>query len=305
MEIAFPKTDVGVIVGRFQVPNLHDSHIDLIESVRKNHPKVIIFLGVSPLLVSTNNPLDFESRKQMLLERFPDVTVLYIKDTKYDAIWSRRLDEQIKDVVSDNQTVTLYGSRNSFISHYSGKHRVAELESTTTLSGSDIRKSIKARVRPSYDFRAGVIWAALNKFKQTYHTVDVAIYNEDESEVLLGKKPYNDKWQFIGGFTNPECSSDEEDARRETFEETGLEVGPLEYIGSRNIEDWRYKNESDKIRTSLFKTYRLFGVAKGADDLPEVKWFKINEVVEVLDEMHMPLWEMLSAHTSNKTSNKN
>lgn len=302
MERSFPKTDVGIIVGRFQVPDLHASHIDLIQSVRKNHPKVIIFLGVSPLLVSTNNPLDFESRKQMLLEKFPDVTVLYLKDTKYDTVWSKRLDEQIKDVVSDNQTVSLYGSRDSFISRYSGKFPVVELESKSHLSGSDIRKSIKAKVRPSYDFRAGVIWAALNRFKQTFHTVDVAIYNEDETEVLLGKKPYNDKWQFIGGFTTPESNSDEEDARREVMEESGLEVTSLQYIGSCNINDWRYKNEQDKIRTTLFKTHRAFGTAKGADDLPEVKWFKISNVVEVLDEMHMPLWNMLVEYNKKNTN---
>jgi bifunctional NMN adenylyltransferase/nudix hydrolase len=303
MEIPFPKSDAGIIIGRFQVPELHASHIDLIQSVRKNHPKVIIFLGVSPLLISTNNPLDFESRKQMILEKFPDVTVLYLKDTKYDAVWSKRLDEQIHDVVSDNQTVSLYGSRDSFISHYSGKFPVVELESKSHLSGSDIRKSIKAKVRPSYDFRAGVIWAALNRFKQTYHTVDIAIFDVSETEVLLGKKAYNDKWQFIGGFTNPDSESDEADARREVIEETGLEITELQYIGSCNVIDWRYKNEVDKIRTSLFKTHKVFGHAKANDDIAEVKWFKIDEVVEVLDEMHMPLWNMLVAHTEKTKTN--
>lgn len=304
MEIAFPKTDVGIIVGRFHVPELHSEHIDLIKSVVKNHPKVIIFLGVSPLLVSANNPLDFEARKQMILEKFPDVIVLYIKDTKYDTVWSKRLDGQISDVVSDNQTVTLYGSRDSFISHYKGKFPVVELEATKFVSGTEIRRAIKSKVRPTYDFRAGVIWAALNRFKQTYHTVDVAIFNEAETEVLLGRKPGNDKYQFVGGFTDPGCNSDEEDAKREVFEETGLEVGPLEYVGSSNVNDWRYKNEVDKIRTSLFKTHRVFGCAKGADDIPEVKWFKLNEVLDVIDPMHLPLWNMVVVYNEkNKKSN--
>ena len=88
--------DVGVIIGRFQVPELHSAHIELIESVRSYHQKVIIFLGVSPLLVTANNPLDFESRKQMILEKYPDVNVLYIKDIVNDSVWSKRLDEQIR-----------------------------------------------------------------------------------------------------------------------------------------------------------------------------------------------------------------
>ena len=43
-----PSTDVGIIVGRFQVDELHDAHVDLIQYVFDQHPKVIIFLGLSP-----------------------------------------------------------------------------------------------------------------------------------------------------------------------------------------------------------------------------------------------------------------
>jgi bifunctional NMN adenylyltransferase/nudix hydrolase len=53
------------------VPELHDAHKDLIETVCDKHDKVIIFLGLSPLMVTRENPLDFESRKQMILEQFP------------------------------------------------------------------------------------------------------------------------------------------------------------------------------------------------------------------------------------------
>ena len=296
MERKYDRTDCGIIVGRFQVPELHECHVELIETVRKNNAHTIIFLGVSPLLLSFNNPLEFQSRKQMILEKFPDVTVLYIKDMKSDELWSERLDAQIREVVPENQTVTLYGSRDSFLPRYHGKFSTAELVSSKYLSGTDIRNSIKAKALPSYDFRAGVIWASFNKFKQTFHTVDIAIFNENETEILLARKVYNDKWQFIGGFTSPESGSDEEDARREVAEETKLEITDLAYVGSCNVNDWRYVGERDKIRTSLFRTKKLFGREEPSDDLAggELKWFKVSEVLENLDEMHKPLFKMLT-----------
>ncbi len=39
--------DVGVIVGRWQVDDLHEAHTRLIEEVRAQHKKVIIFVGLS------------------------------------------------------------------------------------------------------------------------------------------------------------------------------------------------------------------------------------------------------------------
>ena len=158
-----PLTDAAVIVGRFQVHELHDAHIDLIQSVCNMHEKVIIFLGLSPARVTRNNPLDFEMRKQMLLEKFPNVIVLYIKDVKEDESWSKQLDEQIKDVVGLG-TATLYGSRDSFINHYTGKYQTEELESDVYISGTEIRNSISKKVKNTPEFRAGVIWAAYNQY---------------------------------------------------------------------------------------------------------------------------------------------
>jgi bifunctional NMN adenylyltransferase/nudix hydrolase len=67
------KADVGILVGRFQVPQLTQGHIDLIQQVVENHSKTIIFLGLSPLKCSLRNPLDFETRKQLILDKFPSV----------------------------------------------------------------------------------------------------------------------------------------------------------------------------------------------------------------------------------------
>ncbi len=98
-KVGLPTYDVGVIIARFQVHELHEGHIDLIKNVCSEHEKVIIFLGLSPCMVTQNNPLDFESRKQMILDKFPSVNVLYIKDQEEDKNWSKELDEKINDLI--------------------------------------------------------------------------------------------------------------------------------------------------------------------------------------------------------------
>lgn len=276
MQPAEEQYDVGVIVGRFQVHELHAAHRELIEHVRERHEKIFIFLGLSPLSVSTNNPLDFEARKQMLLAEYPEINVLYIKDQFDDDVWSSNLDSMIVDLVTPGQTVVLYGGRDSFISHYTGVWPTRELTQSTFMSGTAQRKSIaRSRARESSAFRAGVIWASQARFPTAYTTVDIAIMNEATDQILLGRKAGEKLYRFIGGFSDPKSPSFERDAIRETVEETGLEVGDLKYIGSTLVDDWRYRNEPDGIKTMLFQAKYLHGRPTPGDDIEEVKWFEM------------------------------
>ena len=274
------NADVGVIVGRFQVPELHDAHKDLIQTVVDNHPRVIIFLGLSPLKATANNPLDFKMRKQMIQKEFPDVDILFIKDVKGDDYWSKSLDGQINDIIGPMQSVTLYGSRDSFIKYYSGVYQTQELESDRIISGTEIRRQVSRAHQDSKDFRAGVIWATLNQFPMTVSTVDIAIMDNTNGQlkILLGRKPNEDKYRFIGGFTDPTGNGFEDDAKREVREETGLEVSDLQYIGNFHINDWRYRGEVNQIYTTFYVGYYTHGHAKPNDDIEEVRWFNWSEL---------------------------
>ncbi len=276
MEVKTESYDVGVIIGRFQVHELHDAHIDLIQTVCDKHEKVIIFLGLSPLMVTRENPLDFESRKQMLLERFPDVNVLYVKDQYSDEVWSKKLDEQIEDLVSPGQSVVLYGGRDSFLPHYLGKHPTLELVPEAYYSGTEIRKSISRKVKASPDFRAGVVWAAHSQFPTVYTTVDVAVYNEDWTRLLLARKAHEKEYRLIGGFADVRSPSFEADARREVQEEAHIAITDPQYVGSFLVDDWRFRREVDKIKTLLFRAKLLSGSPRPDDDIAEVRWFDID-----------------------------
>jgi bifunctional NMN adenylyltransferase/nudix hydrolase len=291
--------EVGVIVGRFQVPELHEAHVDLIQSVINRHPKVIIFLGLSPCKTTYNNPLDFEARKQLILDKFPQVNVLYIKDERDDGVWSRKLDSQIEDILGANQKAVLYGSRDSFIPFYTTKtYDVIELEPDRFISGTEIRKSVSNRVKSTPDFRGGVIWGVNNQFSGPMLTVDIAVINEEEKRILLCRKPTEKQYRFVGGFVQSGEKA-ETAAKRELMEETGLETGNWNFVSTNVIDDWRYRKERNKVLTMLWYCKYIFGAPKASDDISEVRWFDVlllwdsNWVnANIVEEHHVLVEEM-------------
>lgn len=288
-------TDVGVIVGRFQVDELHEGHRNLIEFVLNRHKRTVIFLGLAPTKSTYNNPLDFESRKQMISEAYPEILVLYIKDCPSDVIWSKQLDEQLGDVLSPEQTVTLYGSRDSFIRYYFGRHQCYELEQTVFISGKEQRKAVRNAARASSkDFRAGAIWATSNQYPRALPTVDIAILNDTQTKLLLAKKPTESAYRFVGGFVGPEETL-EAAARREVAEETHLEITDPQFITSIVVDDWRYKGERDNILTTLFYAQKMFGAPTPDDDISELRWFNISDTgdIEFEDETIVPTHQPL------------
>lgn len=301
--------DVGVIVGRFQVDRLTDGHIDLIKTVCNAHDKVVVVLGLSPLLGTTRNPLDYEARKQMILSVFPDVNVLYLKDVPSDELWSQRLDAMIHDLLSPSQNVLLYGSRDSFIEDedghaiYSGKFPTMVLEATSDVSASERREQIRRRVTNLPAFREGVIWSSLNRYPTAFSAVDIAIWNEEGTKLLLGRKKNETEFRFIGGFVDPKDTSKEAAARREASEETKLSITDPVYVASHLVDDWRYRSEVDKIMTTLFECKVQFGRAEAGDDIVEVRWFDFNTLQDSdIRPEHRPLLEILGRKSHIRNS---
>jgi bifunctional NMN adenylyltransferase/nudix hydrolase len=270
-----PSADVGVIVARFQVAELHEGHKELLDTIKSRHDKVIVFLGLSPAKSTVNNPLDFEARKQMILEDYPDVIIMYVKDQLKNEVWSKLLDEKIGDLVTPEQSVALYGSRDSFIPCYKGRYTTIELEQNSYVSGRDERKKISNKVKSSEDFRKGAIWSTTNQWPKAMPTIDVAILTDKKDKLLLARKPNETKYRFVGGFVEPGHNL-EQTVRKEAQEETHLEVDGIEYVGSMFMDDWRYRNERDKIVTTFFTATIVFGRPEPDDDIEEVRFFDIK-----------------------------
>ena len=295
------KSGVGVIVARLQVAELTQGHKELIESVISRHNSTVIILGSNGTGSSTkNNPLDFRTRQLMVNIAYPDVQVGYVKDCFDDDLWSRNLDHEIRTHISIGSEVTLYGGRDSFSEYYTGSFKTKILESKTDSSGTESRNRLKEMADKSDPkFREGAIWANQNRYPTVYPVVDVAIINEKTDMILLGRKENEPLWRLPGGFVDvcKEIGANalENTVKRETYEETSLEIGNVQYVGSFFVNDWRYRSEVDCIMTVLFKATYIFGAPKAGDDLVEVQWFPLHSdtIIHIGPKSHIKLFDSI------------
>jgi bifunctional NMN adenylyltransferase/nudix hydrolase len=298
MKTTAENVEVGVVVGRFQTPNLHEAHIELITRVINAHPRVLLFLGLAAdsCKCTFNNPLDYSTRRAMIEQSFPSVEVHYIKDQRSDELWSRDLDRQIHGFIGPKQKVVLYGGRESFIKSYKGSFPTIELVPTKFISGKEIRKNVGIKSKPTPEFREGVIHAVENQWPTGLPCADIAVVDFDRERVLMGRKPGEDKLRFSGGYVSVEKDKSYEDtANREGREELKVEMDDIRYIGSTIVDDWRYRSERNKVFTSFFVSHYVYGSPQAADDFNECQWisYKDLENDELFMEEHLPLVKML------------
>lgn len=292
MEANTDNYSIGVMVARFQVDELHEGHHHVIKQVTENHKKTILFLGVPHFIGSRNNPLDFDSRKKMVHQSYPEVIVLALPDQSDNGRWTHELDKRIREVYPHGE-VLLYGGRDSFIPFYhkgGGEFQTKELEPLGTFTGTDIRKLISEEVKASQDFRSGVIYQAHNSYPSVRPTVDVAVLDE-EGKILLAKKHDESRFRFIGGFVRTSDDNLLQTAKRVVSSEIGSgEYGDYKLLTSMKINDWRFRSEDDTIMTTIFKCKRIYGIIKPGRGIAELKWFNINEISddEIMPE-HLPI----------------
>lgn len=286
--------EVGVIVGRFQVDELHAGHRFLIETAFARHREVLVVIGVSGGLASRRDPLDFETRRRLIVEAFPQATVRPIYDQPSDEAWSRELDRLIVKAFPGVLAVC-YGSRDSFLSAYVGEFPKEYVKEVEGFAGSHARAKIGRTVVHTKDFRAGVIHAAQYRLPVSYQAVDIAVVSYDRGDILLGrKKQDDDKLRFIGGFVDPADESLEDAARREAHEEApNIEIADLRYLGSARINDVRCRGSEDGVMSALFVSAYVFGHARAGDDLDALEWVPLRNARARLIVEHYGLWDLL------------
>lgn len=297
------NAEVGVIVARFQTPFLHEGHREIIETVCAAHPRVIIFLGLSPLKCTTNNPYDFGIRKAMIEESYRNVEILYIDDVGNNEVWSKNLDKQIAKTIGPNLRVVLYGSRDSFINSYLGKYPTIELVPSKIISATTIRQRIGIKGKNTQDFREGMCFAIQNQVASFKPCADLAIIDFDKRRVLLAKKPNEDLLRFPGGKIEPAKGDKNAEgaAVREGKEETNLELEVAGYIGSTFVDNWQYRSEQDKLMSFFYVMKYMGGDPKGGSDIEYVCWKNFGEIneSEIMRE-HRPLLSMLNDYFKNE-----
>lgn len=316
---------LGVIVGRFQVPMLHEGHISLINRVVSECDRVLIVIGTTDAIYTKRNPLQVKEVMATIVQSLPekyleamidgsnkfDITV--IKDHPSDSYWSENLDTLIRN---DNtysglkdSDVVLYGSKNSFINSYSGSFKVIEVEAMNLVSSSSIRKEIGNSITISADFRRGIIYATQHNYPIALSTVDVILYDITTKNYYFGRKKGEIKGRLIGGFVDVTDESIEAAAKREVLEETNIKKVSLEYLGSKKINDFRYQNISDRsVITHVYLGFfhSKYEDVKPLDDIFEIKSFPIKDVFKennyrkILNKSHAELFELFEFKNINR-----
>lgn len=288
------KSGMGIIIGRFQTFELNPVHIKLIESVRKQHKRFVIFLTSNPA-PSDRNPLEWIFRWKMLEEVFGEkLEVEEMPDLPDDRIWSQELDRRILELRPEGD-VALYGTDEGFVSRYSGRHATHILEASEEEVEAEMTLDAIQNFR---DFRAGVLYGMLKRFPTVYPTVDIAVFRKEHRELLLARKANETKYRLPGGFTDPIDESYEEAAMRELGEECGeLEIDELTYLGSSRIADWRYQGSWDGVITHLYTCVLTDGEPEAGDDIVEVRWFDVAKInVDLFVQEHRVLWGILEEY---------
>jgi bifunctional NMN adenylyltransferase/nudix hydrolase len=136
-------------------------------------------------------------------------------------------------------------------------------------------------------------------YPTSFQAVDMVIYDPDKGRVLLGRKHGKHQFRFVGGFVDPADASLEDAAVREKCEEAGinLECDRPRYLFSMRMDDPRYRNSTHKVMTAVMMMTYVYGGTKAGDDIEEVAWFPVREIMDNLDTLvvseHRPIVKRL------------
>tara|TARA_B100000508_G_scaffold31981_2_gene24612 strand:- start:3277 stop:4185 length:909 start_codon:yes stop_codon:yes gene_type:complete len=286
---------LGVVIGRFQIHELHEGHVALLDLVEQKHEQMLILVGHNSIRFNTADPFPFHIRKQMLESRYPRATVLPLPDSPIsNEHWSETVDAKVSSV-SYNGGSVLYGSRDSFIPKYHGKFSTEEVPELPNRSATQVREEAAGNHIDDSMFRLGWLAAINAQHAVTDPTVDVVIHTPDWSKILMGRRGPGSALRFFGGFVDPEDESLEAAVSRERAEEAlGIEVREPEYVGSCRIKDPRYAKSCYGIMTTLFAMEYLEGNVSAGDDMGVAEWVKLTpDLRNQIAEEHRPLFDLL------------
>lgn len=272
-----PK-QLSVVIGRFQLTELHAGHRKLLETAKTYGDHVLVLVGSAQEVATYRNPLPYDVRVENLRRSYPDFLYAPLNDNSSDHKWSEDVDDRIKGarLLTACDTVRIYHARDSFKPHYFGIYQTEEIHSLDC-SASAMREMIgKSRyILSNENCQRGIIWATQQGFPQVTPTVDIACIDARWQMLLVGRKKDETQWRLPGGFVDLTDESYIDAAKRELLEECGgnLKTSDWHISNSFKIKDWRFTGNRG-IMTTLVSCFVVEGEPCAGDDLADVKWVK-------------------------------
>ncbi len=118
----------------------------------------------------------------------------------------------------------------------------------------------------------------MKEYKNPIPTVDAIIQNSNS--ILLVKRskdPYKNQFALPGGFVN-EGETIEEAIKREVYEETSLEVHPIDILG---VYSDPKRDPRGHIMTVVFIVLIIRGNPSAGDDAKEISWIPIEKISDI------------------------
>lgn len=303
-----PARSLAVTVARFQTHTLTEAHRYLLAQIATRAPRALVLLGVPPVTGRFKDPLEFSLRQQMVVEYWtqnhPDTELFVVPafDSATDMEWAVRVDQTIA-AFNMGGPVTLYGGHDSACEIYKnagGKHGIEILDNYGT-HATKVRAALLPR--SNEDFRAGIIYQNDRRIVSPFSIVDVAVFTRGvgdqsmkEEHILLGRKTTDgDYLRLVGGFVDASDASLEQTARREVSEETGVEIGNVQYAGSGLIPDWRWRGGPEAMMSAVFIADLVFGTPRANDDLHGCAFYTVKFAITRIHPNHKELLQLALA----------
>jgi nicotinamide mononucleotide adenylyltransferase len=154
---------VGVVIGRFQLPQLHGGHKAFITHVLEANNEACVFVGVKDT-PDLKNPLPYPAVKAMIAGEFRTFShklqIHPLKDVETDLQWSEQID-QFLALLYPNADITLYSGRDGFKPYYKGRYVPVKdwLGYDGNVNGTDVRDAIiQGDASNNEEFRKGIIY---------------------------------------------------------------------------------------------------------------------------------------------------
>jgi bifunctional NMN adenylyltransferase/nudix hydrolase len=290
-----PNT-VGVVVARFQVPDLHEGHRFTVQHALDRHEDVLVILGAT-YAPTDRNPLSFAMREAMVRSAFPDPRLAVERSDSLPSSREAR-SHAIDEIIArrfPNRPAIIYGARDSIAQRYRGSHPTSEVPTITSTSATKVREAIVPIDSP--EFRAGVIHAAMSRPPVFYPAADVAVLDDARCRVaLVAKREEEGKLRFPGVWFRPDedASLEAAAARCLRKELPGITISrDPRMLGSARIEDWRFRRTRDGVITTLFLAYRAAGEPTPGAGVDAARWVGLASLLESVVPEHRVLANLL------------
>lgn len=268
---------IGVLIDTFQYIKLPKKLKKLAKKLQKECDEFLILVSLKEIKNTTNQFLDYNTINDWLKRKFPKATIHQIVDCESNFHFSQQIVEKIYDKTTSPDWRTLIYAFNDTLEHYNGSYEINSL-------GARHVENIGMRKIGGKQYRRGMMDASIIRYATGFPTIDVVAYqySVESNKILLGRKEGSDNWHLPGGFFDPQKDNSFLDtAKRELFEETSIQAEVLKHFDSMKVDDYRYKNEFDKIITTIYEFQIPFEtVLNPTDDLIEVRMFSCDEIMK-------------------------